>query len=99
MKIPIGVNYLSFWKQTKEKGIRITSRFLGVTFNLNGGKPNWMARCQVKGRWKFLGRFEFTYEGEKKANQAYEKYLQEQSIEPRYSAKKSYKKSQRTKAI
>jgi len=90
MKIPIGSNYLTVYKQYKEHGIKITSHFTGVVFNLNSGKPTWMARCQVKGKWCFLGRFEFSFEGEKKAADVYISYLKTQDLKPRYKAKRKY---------
>lgn len=75
MIVPSGTNFLNFYESAQKKGIRITSRYTGVYFNKNGKAPSWMAKCHVKGKEKFLGRFPFTEVGEKKAAESYENYM------------------------
>lgn len=71
MIIPNGVDYKEFLKQATEKGIKIRSRYVGVCFNINGGKPCWLARIQTKNKLLFSKRFPFTEQGEKQASLAY----------------------------
>lgn len=93
MIIPEGVNYLQFYAQAKMKGIRITSRFRGVHFNLNGRSksPSWLVMCRSKGKDNFLGRFPFTAEGEIQAGQKYQRFLEENGLVNRCDGKRKYK--------
>jgi hypothetical protein len=92
MNIPEGVNWLEFYKTATKQGVKITSRYIGVYCNINNnGAPSWMARYQGGGKSVFLGRFQFTKEGELAASKKYERYLIDNNIKPRYDEKKKYK--------
>jgi hypothetical protein len=72
MLLPEGVNPISFFEQAKAKKIKISSRYVGVVFNINtNGAPSWMVRYQKKGKAAFIGRFPFTVQGEWEAGIAY----------------------------
>jgi hypothetical protein len=92
MVVPKGVDYEQFFKDCQEKGIHITSRYMGVSFSLtNGTKPTWLVRAQVNGKSVYLGRFPFTAQGELRAGVRYLEYLKKHGLEPRYIAKRKYK--------
>lgn len=87
MLLPEGVNPISFYEQAKAKKIKITSRYGGVNFHINGKSPSWTARCHHEGRHVFIDRFEFSIDGEKKARAAYLNYLKANGIEKKLKQK------------
>jgi hypothetical protein len=94
MLLPEGVNPIHFFDQAKSKGIKITSRFNGVSIKIKNKKwPCWQARYQKKDAYKFIGLFDFSISGELEARKAYLDYLQLIGEEERYTIKRKIKKS------
>lgn len=91
MKLPENVNPLEFVRHAKLQGVKITSRYNGVCLNMVKNKPYWFVRYQARGKFKYIGRFEFTIKGEIEARNAYLNYLQSIGIEERYKVKKTRK--------
>lgn len=92
MLLPENVQPIEFWKQAKQKGIKITSRFNGVCFSLTYKKlPCWLVRYQAHGKFKYIGRYEFSIYGEVLARKAYLDYLESIGVEERYKLKKTSK--------
>lgn len=93
IEIPVGVDHKQFFKQCFNKNIRVRSKYRGVVlsyYNNDKSKPCWMARYQGGGKYIYLGRFEFSEQGEKQARHAYSKYLFENNITERTKNKRSY---------
>ncbi len=93
MKVPEGVNFIQFYQSAKEQGVTITSREVGVIFNLNGNRPCWMARAQCGGKTVYLGRFPFTRAGEIAAGKKFNSYMESIGKEKRYSEKRIRKRN------
>lgn len=92
MVVPSGVNHYTFYKQAKAQGVKISSRYMGVTFNGNvHGNISWMARYQGEGINKFLGRFPFTEKGELEAHRKYQNFITNNNIPQRFKEKRKYK--------
>lgn len=94
MIIPEGVNFLNFYNTARSKGILVRSRYTGVYIN-NSPKQGiaWTSQYHGKAKPKFIGRFPFTFEGEQQASNAYQQYLLDNKIIPRYSGKRKINKS------
>jgi hypothetical protein len=92
MRIPKGVNHLAFYVAAKKQGIRIESWYIGVTLNINGRAPNWLAQVQSKGKKLAFKRFPFNEKGEEQAGKFYSNYTTQHCITPRFEMKKRYKK-------
>lgn len=93
LTIPEGANYKTFFNECISKGISIKSNYRGVTLNYwnsDKNKPCWLARYSPSGKkCIYIGRFEFSSEGEKKARLAYFRYLSVNNIQERFSVKRS----------
>ena len=87
MKVPDGVNYLSFYEAAKAKGIKIQSRHIGVSINIYGKRLTWLASYN-RGKSVFIGRFPFTRNGEDEAGAAYKRYLLNNGIKPKTTVKR-----------
>ena len=74
MKIPNNVSHKDFWEAAKTKGIKISSKYVGVYLNISQrGGPSWMARVQgSNGKLLCFKRFPFTEKGEIDAANFYE---------------------------
>jgi hypothetical protein len=74
MKIPENVSHRAFWEAAKVKGIKISSKYVGVYLSINtNGSPSWMARVQgLNGKLLSFKRFPFTEKGEIDAARFYE---------------------------
>jgi len=70
MVIPKEQNYVTFYRDARKQGIICKSRFKGVTAVRRGNKFYWQAFYYKDRIKKFVGYFEFTYEGEVAANEA-----------------------------
>lgn len=92
MFIPDGVNHLEFYRQAQKKGIKVSSRFIGVAVNVNHGKHHWWARLQVNGKTIMFKRFPFTEQGERDAARQYQSFLASRDIAPRKIIKHEFKK-------
>lgn len=71
MYIPKGVNHLEFYKIAESKGIKVSSRFTGVSHSKNGRNHTWFARVQYGGKLIASKRFPFDEEGELSASNFY----------------------------
>lgn len=85
VNIPDGVDQVEFYKECKAKKLSVKSKYRGVTLSVIHKSPYWLARYNSK----YIGRFPFTEEGEKRARLAYVKYLRINNIEERYSTKRT----------
>lgn len=85
VSIPDGVDQLEFYKECKAKKLSVKSKYRGVNLSVVYNSPYWLVR--YKG--KYIGRFPFTEEGEKRARLAYVKHLRINNIEERYSVKRT----------
>jgi hypothetical protein len=78
MKLPENVEPKKFLAACEVAGIKITSRFKGVTFLKQDQRhPVWIAQLTLKGKRVWSKQFPFTVEGEVEASMAYEKYIME----------------------
>jgi hypothetical protein len=74
MVIPLGVNHGDFYRSAKSKGVKINSRYKGVSLHKTNCNTDLVWRCNItinKKTQHFF--FPFTEKGER---EAHEKYLQ-----------------------
>lgn len=91
MIIPEDVNFKEFYLQAISKGIKITSKYAGVSIYLNkNGQLWWTASIRINGnlKAKHLGSFPFTKNGEIEAAEAYSNIRNKIPSKSNYKSKK-----------
>jgi hypothetical protein len=72
--MPEGVNQIAFYQAARAKGIRVSSRFVGVSINTANREITWTARIQSKGKLVKCKDFPLTEEGEREAGAYYKRH-------------------------